>query len=90
MINKFYKKLANLAVNYSINVKKGDRVYVTGPTLAKELFQAMYIEIIKVRQKKSRPPITTTHNLPNAAVFVSTTVIKNTQNSLKSSCNKIA
>ena len=47
MINKFYKKLANLAVNYSINVKKGDRVYVTGPALAKELFQAMYIEIIK-------------------------------------------
>ncbi|MFW9969442.1 MAG: aminopeptidase [Candidatus Odinarchaeota archaeon] len=47
MINFFYEKLANLAVNYSINVKKGYRVFITGPTLAKELFQAMYIEVIK-------------------------------------------
>lgn len=47
MINIFFEKLAKLVVNYSIKVKRGDRVYITGPTLAKELFQALYIEIIK-------------------------------------------
>ena len=48
MINPFYEKLANLVVNYSINVKKGDRVVIEGPTLAEELFLALYFEIIKV------------------------------------------
>lgn len=47
MINQFYEKLAKLVVNYSIKVNKGDRVYVDGPTLAEELFRALYIEIIK-------------------------------------------
>ncbi len=47
MINPFYEKLANLAVNYSIKVKKGDRVVIEGPTLAEELFLALYFEIIK-------------------------------------------
>jgi len=47
MINPFYEKLAKLAVNYSIEVKKGDRVFVLGPTLAEELFRALYVEIIK-------------------------------------------
>ncbi|MHA2182079.1 MAG: aminopeptidase [Promethearchaeota archaeon] len=47
MINRFYEKLANLVVNYSINVEKGDRVYIEGPNFAKELFQALYVEIIK-------------------------------------------
>ncbi|MFX0041094.1 MAG: aminopeptidase, partial [Candidatus Heimdallarchaeota archaeon] len=47
MINPFYEKLAKLAVNYSIEVKKGDRVFVLGPTLVEELFRALYIEIIK-------------------------------------------
>ena len=28
-------------------MKKGDRVYINGPTFAKELFQALYVEIIK-------------------------------------------
>ncbi|UCC19808.1 MAG: aminopeptidase [Promethearchaeota archaeon] len=47
MINPFYEKLAKLAVNYSIEVKKGDRVFVLGPILAEELFRALYVEIIK-------------------------------------------
>ena len=47
MINPFYEKLAKLAVNYSIKVKMGDRVFVFGPTLAEEFFRALYVEIIK-------------------------------------------
>lgn len=47
MINEFYEKLAKLAVNYSIKVKKGDRVYISGPTLAEPLFQAIYAETLK-------------------------------------------
>ncbi len=47
MINKFYENLAALVVNYSVKVKKGDRIYITGPAFAKELFQALYVEIIK-------------------------------------------
>ncbi len=48
MINEFYEKLAKLAVNYAVDVKKGQRVAVVGPTLAKELFQAIYAEVLKV------------------------------------------
>ncbi len=47
MISEFYEKLAKLAVNYSIGVKKDQRVYVMGPTIAEELFQAIYAEILK-------------------------------------------
>ena len=47
MINEFYEKLAKIAVNYSLHIKKGQRAFITGPALAKELFQAMYIEILK-------------------------------------------
>lgn len=47
MINTFYTKLAKLAVNYALRVKRGDRVYISGPTLAESLFQAMYVEILK-------------------------------------------
>ncbi|MFX0020861.1 MAG: aminopeptidase [Candidatus Hermodarchaeota archaeon] len=47
MINAFYEKLAKLAINYSVSIKKGDRVFITGPTLANELFQAMYVETLK-------------------------------------------
>jgi aminopeptidase len=48
MINTFYEKLAKLVVNYSIKVKKGDRIFVAGPTLAKDLILAVYAEILKV------------------------------------------
>ncbi|MEE9376784.1 MAG: aminopeptidase [Candidatus Lokiarchaeia archaeon] len=47
MINTFYEKLAKLAINHSVNIKKGDRVFIAGPSLAKDLFQAMYKETIK-------------------------------------------
>ncbi len=47
MINTFYRKLAKLAINYAVKVKKGERIFITGPALAQELFQAMYIETIK-------------------------------------------
>jgi aminopeptidase len=47
MINKFNDKLAKLAVNYSVEVKKGQRVLILGPMLAEKLFQALYIEVLK-------------------------------------------
>ncbi len=47
MINIFYEKLAKLAINHAVNIKKGERICITGPALAKELFQAMYSETIK-------------------------------------------
>lgn len=47
MINNFYEKLAKLAVNYAVGVKKGQRVAITGPYVAKELFQAIYAEVLK-------------------------------------------
>ncbi|MBY8988765.1 MAG: aminopeptidase [Candidatus Lokiarchaeota archaeon] len=46
-MKSFYQKLANLAVNYSLGAKKDQRAFVLGPTLAKELFQALYVEILK-------------------------------------------
>ncbi|MFX0042816.1 MAG: aminopeptidase [Candidatus Hodarchaeota archaeon] len=48
MINTFYEKLAKLAVNYSVGVKKGDRVFLNGLCFSKELLLALYIEVIKV------------------------------------------
>ena len=47
MINEFYEKLAKLAVNYAVGVKKGQRVVINGPYVAKELFQAIYAEVLK-------------------------------------------
>lgn len=47
MINSLYEKLAKLVVEYSLEVKKGQRIRVFGPIVAKELFQALLIEIIK-------------------------------------------
>ena len=48
MISEFYVKLAKLAVNYAVGVKKDQRVAILGPTIAKELFQAIYVEVLKV------------------------------------------
>ena len=47
MINIFYTRLAKLAINYAVNVKKGERILIAGPALAKELFQAIYLEAIR-------------------------------------------
>jgi len=46
MLGIYYEKLAKLAVNYSIKVKKGDRIVVMGPALAKDLFLALQTEIL--------------------------------------------
>ncbi|MFX0147296.1 MAG: aminopeptidase [Candidatus Hodarchaeota archaeon] len=47
MINPIFEKLAKVVVNYSIEVKRGQRIAIIGPVLAKELYQALYAEIIK-------------------------------------------
>ena len=48
MINSIYEKLAKIVVEYSLEVKKGHQVVIIGPTVAKELFQALNIEILKL------------------------------------------
>lgn len=48
MINPIYENLAKIVVNYSIEIEKGHQVLILGPTFAKELFQALGIEILKV------------------------------------------
>ncbi|MBY8988764.1 MAG: aminopeptidase [Candidatus Lokiarchaeota archaeon] len=47
MISEFNENLAKLAVNYAVEVKKGQRVVVQGPSIAEDLFQALYAEILK-------------------------------------------
>ena len=47
-MKSFFQKLAKLAVKYSVGIKKDQRVFVLGPTLAEELFQALYVEIQKL------------------------------------------
>ncbi|MFX0040944.1 MAG: aminopeptidase [Promethearchaeota archaeon] len=46
MINPNYEKLAKIVVEYSLEIKKGHTVFVSGPSFAKDLFQALNIEII--------------------------------------------
>lgn len=48
MINPMYENLAKIVVEYSLEVEKGHQVVITGPTLAKELFQALAVELMKV------------------------------------------
>ena len=48
MINEFYEKLAKIVVHYSIEVQKGHRVLITGGSIATELIQALYTEVVKV------------------------------------------
>lgn len=47
MINPIYEKLANIVVEYSLEIKKGHTVFIGGPAFAKDLFQALNLEIIK-------------------------------------------
>ena len=47
MINSFYNKLAEVVVNYSVKINKGDKVFINGPSFATELFQALFVEITK-------------------------------------------
>jgi aminopeptidase len=48
MINPKYENLAKIVVEYSLEVKKGHQVLVVGSTIAKELFQALNVELLKV------------------------------------------
>ncbi|TKJ19179.1 MAG: aminopeptidase [Promethearchaeota archaeon Loki_b32] len=47
MIKHVYEKLAKIAVEYSLEIEKGHTVYISGPSFAMELFQALNMEIIK-------------------------------------------
>jgi aminopeptidase len=47
MINPIYEKLAKIVVEHSLEVKKGNYVVVIGSPLAKELFHAIQIEVLK-------------------------------------------
>ena len=47
MINPNYEKLAKIVVKYSLEVEEGHKVVIVGPAFAKELFQALSIEILK-------------------------------------------
>ncbi|MEJ2296643.1 MAG: aminopeptidase, partial [Candidatus Lokiarchaeota archaeon] len=47
MLDNYNEKLAKLAINYSLEVKKGDRIVIMGPALAQDLFLALQTEILK-------------------------------------------
>ncbi|MFX1355179.1 MAG: aminopeptidase [Promethearchaeota archaeon] len=47
MLNTFSEKLAKLAINHSLNIKKGSRIVIIGSAFAKELFLALEVEILK-------------------------------------------
>lgn len=48
MISRVYEQLAKIVVEYSLEIEKGHTVFVLGPAFAKELFQALNIEILNV------------------------------------------
>ena len=48
MINDLYKKLAKVVVHHSLEIKKGHKVYIRGHSLAQELIQAIYAEVLNV------------------------------------------
>ena len=47
MINPMYEKYAQLVVNYSLNIKKGERVFILSPAMAEEFIRALYVEVLK-------------------------------------------
>lgn len=48
MFNEMYESLAKIVIHYSLSVQKGHRVLIMANTVAKDLIQALYFEIIKV------------------------------------------
>jgi aminopeptidase len=42
-----FEKLARLVVNYSLNIKRGERVIIDSPAMAEELIRAIYVEVLK-------------------------------------------
>ena len=47
MVDTRVNKLANMMVNYSVGVKPGDKVAITGDSLAEPLIKAVYREVLK-------------------------------------------
>lgn len=43
----FNQKAAQLVVKYSVNVQPGEKVFISGPQVASDLFKALHIEILK-------------------------------------------
>jgi leucyl aminopeptidase (aminopeptidase T) len=48
MINTLYENLAKIVIHYSLSVQEGQRVLIMGNDVARDLIQALYIEILKV------------------------------------------
>ncbi len=46
MSDSIFEKQAKLVVNYSIGVKKGDKVLIHGPAAAEDLITEVYKEVI--------------------------------------------
>ena len=47
-MDEFNHKLANLAINYSLNVQQSEKILITGSEIAHPLILALYKEILKV------------------------------------------
>ena len=47
MINPMFEKYAQLVVNYSLNIKKGERVIIDSSAMAEELIRAIYVKVLK-------------------------------------------
>jgi len=47
MINPIYEKLAKIVVEYSLEIEKGHTVFIYGPALAKDLYQALNKVIVE-------------------------------------------
>ncbi len=47
MINPMYEKYAQLVVNYSLNIKKGERIIIDSSAVAEEFTRAIYVEVLK-------------------------------------------
>lgn len=43
----FNQKAAQLVVKYSVNVQPGEKVFISGPQVASDLFKAIHIEVLK-------------------------------------------
>ncbi len=47
MYNEEFEKLAKIVVEHSLKIEKGQQIGIIGPSFAKDLFQALYVEILK-------------------------------------------
>jgi leucyl aminopeptidase (aminopeptidase T) len=61
LIYLIYEKLAKIVVEYSLEVQKGNYGIVVGPPLAKELFHAIVIEVLKTGAHIDDHPMAPSH-----------------------------